>query len=133
MGIESHYDIWRFPQKKLRARIIGSFGAIIDFSIFYFLNRSQFGLNPVLYNVIASFIGFCFTFSCNTFLNFRKNSRLLRRFISYLLICIFGITISSIIIHLLQYTVNLSILKVFCIVFVACLQFILNKLITFRN
>jgi len=112
--------------------LIGCIGAIIDFSVFYILNRWQYGFNPVINNIIASFIGFSFTFSFNTFFNFKKSDKLVRRFLSYLIICICGMFISSVIIYFLQYSVNLSLLKGTCITFVACLQFLLNKLITFR-
>jgi len=122
-----------FFRQLLLYGIIGVLAAVIDLSVFIFLNRSIHWTNPILSNITASFIGFCFSFTCNTVFTFRKRDRWINRFLSYLFICVCGIALSSTIIYLLQNLINLTLLKITCIALIAFLQFLFNKMITFKN
>jgi dolichol-phosphate mannosyltransferase len=113
--------------------IFGLIAAVVDFSVFSFVNGLAIVNNPVISNIVGSVTGFVLSFSLNTIFNFKKRDKLFRRFLSYLTICVFGMILSSTAIFLLQDFMNLSVLKVICIAVVAFIQFILNKTITFRN
>ena len=113
--------------------VIGFLAAVVDFSMFSLINAHSLISSRVLSNIISSTTGFCVSFSLNTYFNFRKTDKIIKRFLSYLAICVVGISISSSVIYALQWYMTLSLLKVLCIAVVAVIQFILNKLITFRN
>ena len=113
--------------------IIGVMAAVLDYSIFCVMNR-WIGLAPELSSLIGNICGFLFTFSGNTFYNFKKSTHVLFRFISYFCITSCGMTLSTLLIHYGKNVVNLYILKavlVLCVI--PMFQFILNKKITYRD
>lgn len=121
-------------QQLISYGVIGILAAGVDFGVFTFINNWGGGsISPVIANIAGTFTGFLVSFSCNTFLNFKKKDRLFRRFLSYFGICLLGMGISSMVIYLFEGYINLSILKILCIGGAAIFQFILNKLFTFRN
>lgn len=111
--------------------LFGLCAALLEYGIFSSLILLK--MLPEYSNIIGALSGFCFTFSCNTFFNFQKRDRLLRRFISYGLICLSGIGLSTLLITLFKNTMNIYLLKFLCMVLVACIQFTLNKVITYRD
>lgn len=113
--------------------VIGLAAAVVDLSMFSAFNYFTSNTHAVMANILGSFAGFLISFYGNAFLNFKKKDYLLKRFFTYLLICTFGTILSSSIIYLLQYSINLTLLKIFCMGFVAAVQFVLNKFITFRD
>jgi len=113
--------------------VFGLIAAVVDFLVFSFVNGLPVVNNPVIGNIAGSTTGFVLSFSLNTVFNFKKKNKLLRRFLSYFTICLVGMLISSTAIYLLQDTMNISGLKIICIAVVAFIQFVLNKVITFRN
>lgn len=113
--------------------IIGVIAAVIDFAIFSIINLATKTSVPEIANICGAVTGFFISFSLNTFFNFQKRDRLLYRFVSYGLICLFGVFITTAAIHYLKDAMDLSLLKILCIFGVSILQFILNKLISFSD
>lgn len=112
--------------------IIGGGAAILDYGIFYLFQTKIQRVPPEAASIIGQAVGFLFSFFLNTFLNFKKSDKLFRRFLSYLSICLIGMAISTLIIFLLKSVINIFILKLACLVFVSLMQFVLNKLITYK-
>lgn len=123
----------RFPQikKLLFYGIIGLIGAVIDFTIYMIATFS--GIFPEAANILGALCGFIFTFISNSFLNFKKTSYLLKRFISYGSICTAGIVISTALISFLKGYCNVYVLKLGVMFAVSLLQFYLNQWITYRK
>jgi len=123
----------KIPQQMVMYGVFGLIAAVVDFSIFTLVNGFSMVNNPIIGNIVGSTIGFGVSFSLNTAFTFKKKDKLFRRFLSYFTICIFGILLSSAAIYLLQDAMNISVLKIICIAVVAFIQFILNRVITFRT
>jgi len=113
--------------------IIGLIAAVIDFAIFSLFNLATNASIPEAANVCGAVVGFFVSFSFNTFFNFEKGDRLFYRFVSYGLVCVLGAVITTTVIHFLKNTVNLSMLKIICIICVSVIQFTLNKMITYSD
>ncbi|MDR3644127.1 MAG: GtrA family protein, partial [Clostridia bacterium] len=64
--------------------LFGGLAAVVDFSVFTLL-YSGLGVHKLIANLISMHAGMLVSFSLNTFFNFRKTNRLLRRFASYYL------------------------------------------------
>ena len=108
--------------------LIGCGGLCVDFGIFTLMLKI---LPPEIANVIGAVCGFFFTFSLNTFLNFRKKTRLLLRFVSYALVCFVGTALSTLLIHVLKGLLGAYAAKLIAMGAAFLLQFVLNKLVTY--
>lgn len=113
--------------------IIGLAAAVLDYSIFFIFCKS--GLTtPETASLIGNICGFGFTFSGNTFYNFKKSDHAIFRFTSYLCIALFGMAFSTTAIHIAKNYMDVYLLKAVLMLFVIPLmQFILNKKITYRE
>ncbi|MDR3644154.1 MAG: GtrA family protein [Clostridia bacterium] len=112
--------------------LFGGLAAVVDFSVFTLL-YSELGVHKLVANLISMHAGMLVSFSLNTFFNFRKTNRLLRRFASYYLIVLVGMGVSSAIIGLGSAYLPVLLLKAISIVVSAMAQFVLNRLITYRR
>ncbi len=112
--------------------VFGVIAAGLDYGVFMLL-KTYTPISTELANVAGAVVGFAFTFTTNTFLNFKKTTKILRRLLSYGLIALLGMGISTGLLSLLEGTMPLWLLKGIVLVFVSLLQFILNKLITYRK
>lgn len=113
--------------------VFGLLAAALDYAIFFGLNHFQI-VPPEIASLTGNICGFFFTFSGNTFYNFKKSSHLLFRFTSYLCIAAGGMTLSTLLIYYTKTLFNVYLLKavlVLCVI--PLLQFILNKTITYRD
>ena len=111
---------------------IGGLAAVVDFGVFYGMNTGL-GIDKFLANLISMHVGMLVSFSLNTTLNFKKTDKLFRRFLSYYVIVLGGMGISSAILWLGSFlTSSETIVKAFSVVLVAAIQFVFNKLITFK-
>lgn len=112
--------------------VIGGLAAAVDFGTF-FLFHSLLGMNKFVANLISMHIGMLVSFSLNAKINFKKTDKLLRRFLSYYAIVLCGMAVSTFILWLgALVTDSETIVKLFAVILVAGIQFLLNKLITFH-
>ncbi len=113
--------------------VFGVIAAGLEYAVFSTLISTALSRQPEWANLIGSLSGFAFAFVANTFLNFKKRDKVLRRLISYGLICLLGLAISTGCIHLLKDRMNLYLLKAILMVAVSALQFVLNRAVTYRE
>lgn len=112
--------------------IIGGMAAVVDFSSF-FLFHSVYGISPFISNIISMHLGMLVSFFFNAKFNFKKSDKLLKRFLSYYLIILCGMAISSGILFIgTFFTENELIVKLVSIIIVSTIQYIFNKFITFK-
>lgn len=126
------FTFMRYPLLK-NIFLYGVFGLIaffIDFEVSTLLSKL---LIPEAASIIGNVIGFIFTFTTNTYWNFKKKDKLLQRGISYGLITLLGMGVSTLGIHLFKNTVSFKLLKIIMLVLVSAMQFVLNKFITYNN
>lgn len=112
--------------------LIGLLGVTIDFFIFWVLYR-KFNIYYQFANIISVSCGLTNNYFLNAFLNFKVTEKLLVRYFKFFSIGLIGLSIGSFFLYLATFF-HFPILwaKGFIIVFLALLQFSLNKLITFR-
>ncbi len=113
--------------------IIGGFCSALDFVIYTLL--CHFDVLPYLWaNVISVHIGIFTSFVLNRQLNFKIKDKTPQRFISFYLVGLTGLGISSLMLYLMvDYAHwNEIVCKLITIVIVALVQFFLNKYITFK-
>ena len=113
--------------------LIGGGAAVLDYGTFFLLEKNVTGIGPELASLSGQVIGFLFSFFLNTYLNFKKSDKLFKRFLLYFTIVLIGMTVSTIIISIFKTKLDIYLLKFICLIFVSILQFILNKLITYKN
>ncbi len=113
--------------------IIGLSSSTLDSLTFILLRH--LGLNLFLSNFIGINVGITLSFLCNTFINFKQKDNLLKKCISFFSIGYVGLCISMLIMYVFVTILkwNEIVVKLGSIVIVAIIQFILNKLITFRK
>lgn len=125
-------------QYKLFRQIIiyaffGGFGAIIDivgFKIF----STQFHIYYLVANVMSALCGLVVSFLLNTYFNFKAKTEKLKRFITFITIGMSGIVVSTIVLWTLSFIIKDKLIsKVISSFIVAAYQFVLNKLITYRD
>lgn len=91
---------------------------------------------PYLYaNVIGVHCGTFASFFLNRQFNFKVKDKTLLRFISFYIVGLIGLAISSglLVVLVEKMKLNELVSKAFTIIAVALIQFILNKYISFRN
>lgn len=113
--------------------IIGLISSSID-SLTYFLLRS-FSINLYVANFVGINVGITISFLCNTFINFKQKDHLLKRGISFFSVGYVGLCISMLIMNIFVENMHFNevFVKIASIIFVAIVQFVLNKLITYRS
>ncbi|MBE6355766.1 MAG: GtrA family protein [Lentisphaerae bacterium] len=113
--------------------IIGLLAAAVDYGIFALLTFFKV-LPPEFASLSGNIAGFLFTFSGNTFYNFKKSDHVLFRFVSYLTIAACGMAFSTLLISFAQKHFNVYLIKaVLTLIIIPLVQFILNKKITYRQ
>lgn len=113
--------------------LIGGGAAILDFGTFFLLEKNLVHVAPELASIFGQLVGFMFSFFFNTFGNFKRTDKLFKRFLSFFGVTLFGMIISTVIIHAFKDNIDIFILKFLCLIFVSTLQFLLHKLITYRK
>lgn len=113
--------------------IFGLFSASMDTLSFMLL--SKIGLSLLAANFISVNIGIAISFLLNTFLNFKKSSKLGQRALKFFGVGYMGLALST---FIMWYGVTIMhqkqiIIKVISVVIVAAVQYLLNKFITFRK
>lgn len=114
--------------------IIGSCTATLDFLIFTGLTQWT-PIHYIIANVISCSTGILCSFLLNRKYNFKVTDHTMRRMVIFFSVGIFGLFLSSIILHFcidnLQWDELIS--KLTSIVIVVIIQFFLNKYISFRE
>ncbi|MCR4847952.1 MAG: GtrA family protein [Bacteroidales bacterium] len=114
--------------------IIGGFCAALDFGIYSLLCYLE--VLPYLWaNVISTHVGIFTSFCLNRSLNFKVKDKAALRFMSFYLVGLMGLGLSSLMLWFMvdEGGWNELISKLITIVVVALVQFFLNKYITFRR
>lgn len=113
--------------------VIGLISSSIDAILFKILFTTVIS-NFLLVNCLSVTIGILVSFTLNLFINFRTFNNILKRFISFFLIGLVGMMISNVILTIGgNIDIDIFIIKLISIVIVALIQFVLNKLISFRK
>ena len=114
--------------------IIGACTASLDFLIFTALTRWT-ALHYIIANVISCSTGIMCSFLLNRKYNFKVTDHTFRRMAIFFAVGIFGMFLSSVLLHFFIDTLNLNELlsKLASIIIVVIIQFILNKYISFRE
>lgn len=113
---------------------IGCSGALLDYLIFLWLTRfCGMGEHYQWANLLSVSAGILNNFWLNARFNFRKRDHLLKRFLSFYSVGMFGWLISAGCLHILIEWLGLqsAVAKFVTIFVVTVVQFTLNKLITF--
>lgn len=113
--------------------LIGLLGLVVDFGVFTILVKMN--MNVELANFISSSCGLINNFFWNSFANFKVHDKLLLRFISYYLVgqvtTLFTTVCLFIFVDKLGY--DKIIVKIIATFIATLIQFIINKVITFRK
>jgi putative flippase GtrA len=113
--------------------IIGAISAGADALVFYLLFRHA-GVNEFAANVVSVHLGIFLSFFLNSRYNFRKTDQFKRRFTSFYLTGLLGLGLSTLILYLgQQLNADVMITKLFSVVFVALVQFIINRVFAFGD
>ena len=113
--------------------VIGGFSAFVDFCVYWIL--CKVGTPYLVANVISVHCGIICSFLLNRSYNFKVKDKAKLRFLSFYIIGLIGLAISSGMLYLgvSYYHFSEIYTKITTIVVVALLQFALNKFITFRK
>lgn len=114
--------------------IIGTCTATLDFLIFTGLTRYT-DIYYLVANVISCSTGLLCSFLLNRKYNFKVTDHTLRRMVIFFSVGIFGLFLSSVILHFCIDNLQLGELvsKLISIAIVVIIQFILNKYVSFRT
>lgn len=121
----------KLPKNIFLYCIIGSCSAGLDAFLFYLLHYLV-GISWEIANCISVSCGICVSFILNRRYNFKVMDHPIRRAVIFFSVGLVGLSLSQSIIWLANIlALNLMIAKLFSIVFVAGIQFLLNKVISF--
>lgn len=114
--------------------IIGCCTATLDFLIFTGLTQWT-SIHYIAANVVSCFIGILCSFLLNRKYNFKVTDHAIRRMIIFFAVGLFGLFVSSVILHFFidNLNWNKTISKLSSIVVVVVMQFFLNKYISFKE
>ena len=128
------YNLLLSNKQLIKYGIIGCFCAGLDFLIYSFL-VGIIKMNYLYANVIGVHCGIFASFFLNRHCNFKVKNKVVVRFISFYVVGLIGLAISSgLLISLIEkLTFNELASKAFTVIVVALIQFILNKYVSFRN
>src|SRR5699024_6878517 len=113
--------------------IIGVLGLVVDFVIYTIL--THFKMNVEIANIISSTCGIINNFLWNSYTNFKVHDRMILRFISYFIVG--QITTVFTTISLFVFVTKLGyphlMVKVIATFMATLIQFVINKVVTFRK
>lgn len=109
---------------------IGCVGALVDYA-FFCISQAIYPF-PEVANVVGAVFGFFFTFYFNTFFNYISRGHYAAKFASYALVCLVGTFISTGMMYLLKPFIDVYVLGILCVAVAAAVQFVLNRVITYR-
>lgn len=114
--------------------IIGAFCAGLDFLVYTILIQTN-SLSYITANIISVHCGIFTSFFLNRQFTFKVKNKTAIRFLSFYIVGLIGLLISSGILILLieKMYLNEIVSKIITIIFVALIQFLLNKHISFKH
>lgn len=133
------YEKFNSQEFKLFRQIIiyvffGGFGAIVDISIFKILTSTLLHSNILIANVISASCGIVVSFILNTFFNFKAKTKRMKRFVIFFSIGLSGIVLGTFVLWIFTHFIKDPLIsKIMSALIVAAYQFVLNKLITYRD
>lgn len=111
----------------------GGLSTIIDIGIYSYLVHFL-KISYLTSNAISSSCGLIASFILNTFFNFKPKDDFFKRFILFIIIGISGILLSQMLLWLFHFiSSNYIINKIISALIVAAYQFVLNKVITYKE
>lgn len=135
--------------------LVGLVGLVIDMGLFYLLvnklavhypfseaissflkrNMSVGMLDILISNIISQTLAVINNFMLNSYFTFKVTDNKIRRFLSFVSIAMVGMVISSMLLTLFIgiMGINDMVSKVFAILIVAAIQFMINKFFTFKE
>lgn len=116
----------------LKYGIVGALGLIVDMGIFYLLHK-MLGTNYIVANIMSSSLAVVHNFILNSYFTFKVRDKLLKRFLSFYLIALAGMALSSGLLALMidGFRMDSMIAKMISVLIVAMIQYFLNKKLTF--
>jgi Predicted membrane protein len=114
--------------------IVGVFGLLVDMGLFFLLHE-VLGWNYILSNIISSSLAVVHNFIMNSYFTFKVKDKKWRRFLSFYLIALIGMAVSSGLLALMIDGLGMDsmIAKMISVLVVAVLQYFVNKRLTFRQ
>lgn len=113
--------------------IIGLTSSTVD-SLMFILFR-KFDIYVLIANFLSINIGITMSFFLNTFFNFKQKDNIVKKAISFFCVGYIGLVLSTVLMYIfvtiLKY--NEIIIKIISVFVVAIIQFILNKLFTYKK
>jgi len=111
---------------------IGALASAVDGSLYLLLTR-QFGIWYLASNFISVNVGISLSFTLNSFYNFRKTHRLVRRAFSFFGVCYFGMILSMCVLFIGTNVFGFSDIpvKALAVVLAGTVQFLFNKFVTY--
>lgn len=113
--------------------LIGVLGLVVDFGIYTIL--THFKMNVEIANIISSTCGIINNFLWNSYTNFKVHDRMILRFISYFIVgqitTVF--TTVSLFIFVTKLGYSHLIVKIVATFVATLIQFVINKVVTFRK
>ena len=125
----SNHDITKF----IKYGLVGVLGLVVDMGVFYIMNK-KLGINYVVSNITSSSLAVIHNFILNSYFTFRVTDKKLKRFLSFYLIALVGMAISTGLLALFidVFKLDTMISKLISIFIVALIQYFFNKKLTFR-
>jgi putative flippase GtrA len=114
--------------------IVGVLGLLVDMGFFY-LFHEVLDINYILSNVMSSSLAVIHNFILNSFFTFKVKDKLLMRFVSFYLIALAGMVLSSGLLALMIDVVHMNamVAKFISVMVVALIQYFVNKKLTFSE
>jgi len=112
--------------------IIGGSSSLMD-SLFYYFFTRHLNLSEFASNFLSVNIGITIGFVLNTFINFKKTDKIIKRALSFYTVGYIGLLVSMIILYcgIHIFSINDMFVKLTSIFIVAAFQFVLNKVVTY--
>ena len=120
--------------KFIKYALVGVLGLVVDMGVFYLMNK-KLGVNYVVSNITSSTLAVIHNFILNSYFTFKVTDKKLKRFVSFYLIALVGMGISTGLLAMFIDGLKMdSMISKFISVFVVAIcQYFLNKKLTFRN
>lgn len=114
--------------------MIGIVGLIVDFGSYYILT-TYLKLMPEISNIMSSSLGIINNFMWNSYANFKVHDHLVIRFIRYFLVgqITTVLTTLSLFVFVTVLHQNQLVVKVIATIIATLIQFIINKVFTFKK